>query len=88
MSLPRKSDVKNHPSPRFRTEFYLCPPKRQTDATSFSVAKPGKTDTSLSAFAMDFIEEHSSTGTSLAEADPATNAIRLQAPAVSKSAQA
>lgn len=88
MSLPRKSDVKNHPSPRFRTELYQCPPKSQTDATSFSLAESGKTGTSLSAFAVDFIEEHSSSGKSLAGADPATNTIRFQAPAVSKSAQA
>ena len=88
MSLPRKSDVKNHPSPRFRAEFYLCPPKSQTRATSFSVAEPGKTGTSLSAFAEDFFAEHSSSGTSLAGAGPAANTVRLQAPVVSKSAQA
>jgi hypothetical protein len=88
MSLLRKSDVKNHPSPRFRAELYLWPPKSQTDAASSSVAESDKTNKSLSAFALDFIEEHSSSGTCLAGADPATNTIRFQAPTISKSAQA
>jgi hypothetical protein len=88
MSLLRKSDVKNHLSPRFRTELYLCPPKSQTHATSFPVAEPDATNTSLSAFAEDFIAEHSSPGKDLAPSDPATDSIGLRAHAISKSAQA
>lgn len=88
MSFLRKSDVNNHLSPRFRTELYLCPPKSQTNATSSSVAEPDTANRSLSAFAEDFIAEHSSPGKDLAPVDPATNFIGLRAPAISKSAQA
>ncbi len=88
MSLLKKSDVKNHLSSRFRTAHYLCPPKSQTDSASSFLAEPDKTNRSLSAFAEDFIEEHSSPRKSLAGADPATNTIRLQAPTISKSTQA
>lgn len=88
MSLLRKSDVKNHLSPHFRTELYLCPPKSQTHATSFSVAKPDATNTSLSASAEDFIPEHSSPAQDLAWAEPATNSIGLRAHVIWKSAQA
>lgn len=88
MSLPRKSDLKNHPSPRFRTEFYLCPPKSQTEATSFSLAEPDTADRRLSAFAVDFIAEHSSPGNDLVPVDPPTNSIGFRAAAISKSAQA
>jgi hypothetical protein len=36
MSNIEKSDVKNHLSPRFRTQIHLCPPQSQPDATGFS----------------------------------------------------
>lgn len=88
MSLLRKSDVKNHLSPHFRTELYPCPPESKTDATSFSLAEPDIADRSLTAFAVDFIEEHSFSETFLAGADPVTNTVRFQAPTISKSAQA
>ena len=40
MSLIKKSDVKNHLSPRYRTKIHLCPPVSQPDATGYSVAEP------------------------------------------------
>ena len=88
MSLLRKSDVKNHLSPRLRTEIYLCPTRSRTHAIGFSVAEPDTTNTSLPAFAEDFIAEHSSPGKDLVPADLATNSIGLPAPAIMKSAQA
>lgn len=88
MSLLRKSDVKNHLSLRLRTELYLCPPKSQTRTISFSLAEPDATNTSLSAFAEDFIAEHSSPAKDFAPIDSVANSIRLRAPAISKSAQA
>ena len=36
MSIIRKSDVKNHLSPRFRTQIHLCEPESLPDATGFS----------------------------------------------------
>lgn len=35
MSNIRKTDVKNHMSPRFRWRIYLCEPEGQSDATGF-----------------------------------------------------
>ena len=66
MSLLKKSDVKNHLSPHFRTKLYLCPPESQPDATGFPLAEPDIADRSLTAFAVDFIAEHSFSETFLA----------------------
>ena len=88
MSLIKKSDVKNHLSPRFRTKIHLCQPESQPDATGFSVAEPDAIKADPSGFAEDFVAEHSSSGVALAPADPLTGSIRPQAPAVSKSVQA
>ena len=88
MSLIKKSDVKNHLSPRFRTKIHLCQPESQPDATGFSVAEPDAIKANPSSFADDFVAEHSSSGTSVAPADPVTGSIRPQAPTVPKSAQA
>jgi hypothetical protein len=88
MSLTRKSDVKNHLSPRFRTKIHLCPPESQPDATGFSVAEPDATEAKPSIFAEDFVAEHSTTRVAVAPADPVIGSSRPQAPNASKSAQA
>jgi hypothetical protein len=41
MSLIRKSDLKNHLSPRYRSKIHLCEPVSQPDAIGYSVAEPG-----------------------------------------------
>jgi hypothetical protein len=87
MSLIKKSDVKNHLSPRYRTKILLCRPLSQPDATGYSVAEPAGIKANPSDFATDFVAEHSSSGTSLSGADPVTGSIRPRAPTVSKSAQ-
>jgi hypothetical protein len=88
MSLIKKSDVKNHLSPRFRTKIHLCEPESQPDATGYSVVEPNASKANASSFAEDFFAEHSSSGLVVAAADPVTGSIRLQAPTVSRSAQA
>lgn len=40
MSNIKQSDVKNHLSPRFRTQIHLCPPETEPDATGFSGEEP------------------------------------------------
>ena len=88
MSLIKKTDVENHLSPRDHTKIHLCPPVGPSDATGFSVAEPGTMKADPSSFAEDFVAEHSSSDTAVAPADPVTGSIRLQAPTLSKSAQA
>ena len=76
MSLIRKSDVKNHLSPGFRTKIQVC-----------SVAEPGAVQAGSSAFAKDFLEDHSSRGAAAAPAKPVAGVTSVQPPAVSKSAR-
>jgi hypothetical protein len=40
MSNIRKSDVKNHLSPRFRPKIHLCQPKTEADGGGFSQEEP------------------------------------------------
>lgn len=40
MSNIRKSDVKNHLSPRFRTRLSLCQPTSESDAAGLAREKP------------------------------------------------
>ncbi len=88
MSLIKKSDVKNHLSPRDLTKIHLCRPLSQPDATGYSVAEPDAINANPSDFAADFVTEHSSSGTSLSPADPKTGSTYAQAPAVSKNVPA
>ncbi len=88
MSLIKKSDVKNHLSPRHRTQIHLCQPESQPDATGFSVAEPDATKANPSSFTDDFVAEHSSSGTSIAPAGPVPGSLRPRAAIVPKSAQA
>lgn len=44
MSNIRKSDVKNHLSPRFRAKISLCQPKNEPDAAGLSQEKPAGAD--------------------------------------------
>jgi hypothetical protein len=87
MSLIKKSDVKNHLSPQFRTKIFLCPPVSQPDATGYSVAEPGAIKAISANFAEDFVKEHSSSGVAVVPADPMIDSTDLQVVAVSKSAQ-
>jgi hypothetical protein len=87
MSLIKKSDVKNHLSPRYRTKIHLCRPLSQPDATGYSVAEPDAIKTNPSDFTTDFVAEHSSSATSPVPVDLVTGSIRPRASTGSKSAQ-
>ena len=91
MSNIRQSDVKNHLSPRFRAKVHLCQPVSQPDATGFSGADPGAIEATPSLFAEDFVAEHSSSGTTLAQDNSQSNSLigsfGPQAPATSNSVQ-
>ena len=86
MSLVKKSDVKNHLSPRFRTKIHLNLPESQPDATGFSGAEPNAVKANPSNFAEDFVAEHSSLAIPVAAADLLTGSTRPLVPFVSKSA--
>jgi hypothetical protein len=87
MSIVKKSDVKNHLSPFFRTQIHLCPPESQPDATGFSAAEADAVQASALSFAEDFVQEHSTPGTVLAQDDPAMGSYGPQTPATSKRVQ-
>lgn len=87
MSLIKKSDVKNHLSPQFRTKIHLCPPESQLNTTGYSAAEPGAIQANSANFADDFVAEHSSSGVIIASRDPVTGSVELPATKVSKSAQ-
>jgi hypothetical protein len=80
MSLIRKSDVKNHLSPRYRTEIHVSLP---ADAAGPDVIKA-----TPSSFDRDFFAEHSPSRTSPAPGDGVTDATSPVATATSKSVQA
>lgn len=85
MSLIKKSDVKNHLSPRHRTQIHLCEPESQPDATGFSAAESGAIQPDTSDSAKDLVAEHASSGSALAQGAPLIGSIGPQAPATSKS---
>jgi hypothetical protein len=70
MSNIGKSDVKNHLSPRFRTKIHLCDPVSEPDATGFSAPEAEAIQTNPLSFSEDFVGEHSSSGTALAQTTP------------------
>jgi hypothetical protein len=84
VSTIKKSDVKNHLSPGFRTKIHVCPTVSQPYATDYSVAEPGAVQAGPSDFAKDFLAEHSSSGAAVATAKPVTGSIVDQAPTVLK----
>ncbi|MGB8261046.1 MAG: hypothetical protein WCE75_11875 [Terracidiphilus sp.] len=84
MSLVKKSDVKNHLSPRFRKEIHLNQPESQPDATGFSVAEPAAVQAEPTEFARDFQGEHSSAGAFVPPPDPMNGPVVPQAPAASQ----
>lgn len=84
MSLIKKSDVKNHLSPRHRTEIHLCPPESQPDATGFSAAESGVVQPDTSDSAKDLVAEHSSSSNALAQGNPLIGSTGPQAPATSE----
>ena len=85
MSLTKQSDVKNHLSPRHRTEIHLCPPESQPDATGFSAAESGAVQADASDSAKDLVPQHSSFGSALAQGNPSIGSIGSQASATAKS---
>jgi hypothetical protein len=88
MSQIRQSDAKDHLPPRFHTKIHLCDPVSQPDATGYSVPEPDAIKADPSAFARDFVAEHSSSGAAVAAADPVTGSIRIHVAMASKNAQA
>jgi hypothetical protein len=88
MSNIRQSDVKNHLSARVRTKIHLCEPMSQPDATGFSGIEPQATKAETSAFADDFVVEHSSLGSIPVPDDRASDSVRPLAGSGSKRAQA
>jgi hypothetical protein len=87
MSILKKGDVKNHLSPRFRTQIHLCPPESAPDATGYSVAETDTIQASAPSFAEDFVQEHSTPGTVLAQDNPVMGAYGPQTPETSKRVQ-
>jgi hypothetical protein len=83
----KRSDVKNHLSPRHRTDIHLCQPESQPDATGFSAAEPDAIQANSLNSAEDFVAERSSSGAALAQSNPLLGSIGPQAPATSKSVQ-
>jgi len=88
MSLIKKSDVKNHLSPQFRTKIHLCEPVSPPDAIGCAVPETGAIEAISANFAEDFVTEHSSSSAVLAPSDPVTGGIGPQAAPALKSAQA
>ena len=86
MGLIKKSDVKNHPSLRYRTRIQVCQPESQPDATGFS-AEPDAIQATALNCAGDFAAQHSSSGTALAQGDPLSGSVGSQAHATSKCVQ-
>lgn len=87
MSLTNKSDIKNHLSPSFLTETYLCAPAGQRLATGYSVAEPDAIETIPSSFAWDYSLEHTFTGMPSAPSANSTDSTEPQAPEIPKGAQ-
>lgn len=85
VSIIRKSDVKNHLSPRHRTQIHLCPPESQPDATGFSTAESGAVLPDAPDAAKDLVTERSSSGSSPAEGKPLIGSIGPRASATTKS---
>jgi hypothetical protein len=88
MSQIRQSDGKNPMPPRFHTKIHLCDPVSQPDATGYSVPEPDAIKADPSAFARDFVAEHSSSSAAVAAADPVTGSVRIHMAMASKNAQA
>ncbi len=87
MSNIKKSDVKNHLSPRFRTKIHLCQPESPPAVAGYSVAEPGAMETGPLSFTEDFIREHSFSGAALVQSNPVICSIGPQAPAAPTSVQ-
>lgn len=72
MSLIKKSDVKNHLSPRYRTKIHLCELGGPSGTTGSVVDQPEAIEARPSTFAKDFTADHSSSGIALVSTDPVT----------------
>jgi len=87
MSLIKKSDVKNHLSPRHRTKIHLCEPVDQVAAIDYAVAAPDATTAELSPFANDYSTEHTISGVASTPTANLTSPTLPRAPERSKSVQ-
>ncbi|HVU45036.1 MAG TPA: hypothetical protein VHD85_02855 [Terracidiphilus sp.] len=87
MSLTKKSDVKNHLSPRHRREIHLYRPESQPDPTGVSRVEQDKIETVPSDSTERFAEEHSSSDVPLEPADQLTRSVSSQRPKVSETAR-
>jgi hypothetical protein len=83
MSFLKKSDVNHHLSASFRTNAHLV----QQNASGISKGRPDVINAKPN-FAAEFVAEHWFTGVAVAPSGPVAASTPLQAPAVSKSAQA
>ena len=88
MSQIGQSDVTNYLSPRLRTKIHLCDPVSRPDSTGCSAPGPDAIKADPSAFAQDFVAEHSLSGIAAAPINAVADSIRLHVPAASKSTQA
>jgi hypothetical protein len=75
MSNIRKSDVKNHLSPKFRTEIHLVPAVSLPDATGNSSAESGADQPDSPGFAKDFLADHSTSGVALTAVKPSADPV-------------
>ncbi len=87
MSFTKLSDVKGHLHPPFLTKTHFGQPESQPDATGFSGADPDTIKVNRSGNAEDFVAEHSSSLTALAQGDPVIGSIDPQAATTSKNVQ-
>jgi len=88
MSVIKRSDVKNHFSPRYLRELHLSQPAGQPDTAGVSVAEPDAIKANPKGFAQDFLVEHFSSNISFVPSQHSTASIDAQAPKVPKSSQA
>ena len=84
MSLVKENDVKDPLFPRDSTKIHLCEPVSQPDATGFSGAEPETIEANPSGFPEDFVAEHSSSGSAVAQDNSLISSFGSQAQAASK----
>lgn len=87
MSVVKKSDVKNHLSPRYRTQIHLCQPESAPDATDFSATETDALQSNSLNLSDGFAVEYSPSGIVVAPDNPQIDSIGPQAPAASRGVQ-
>ncbi|MDR3740723.1 MAG: hypothetical protein P4L40_17045 [Terracidiphilus sp.] len=84
MSLVKKSDVKNHLSPRHHKDIHLYQPDIQQDATGFVVENSGPAGVTLDQRIGDALNQSGSIGTATA---PFASDLRLESVVVPVASQ-